>query len=253
MNRGLYRTEAIVLRARDYGEADLLLTLFSRGLGRLQAIAKGVRKPQSKLRAGVQPLMYAHFQLYAGRSTLYTVTQSESLEAFRLLREDLERLTHAVYLCELLDKMLPEQEAHADVFDLTLTIMYLMEQADPTILTHFFELRLASLLGYQPRLECCVSCEGPLLAPLRFSAARGGVLCRNCLSYDGEAKSVTPGTVALMNQWLKVDPRILERIKVLEYSRGEISDLLPYYLEYYLEKRLQTLTVINNLKQELNT
>lgn len=250
MNRGPYQTEAIVLRARDYGEADLILTLFTRDQGRLFAIAKGARKPNSKLRGGVQPLMHAHFQLYAGRGAMSTVTQSESLEAFRSLRDDLERLTYAVHMCELLDKMLPEQESHPDVFALTLTAMHFLIQTDPDLVVRFFELRLAALMGYQPWLDCCVACEGTLEPPLRFSAARGGVLCSSCAGSDNESRPVTPGTVALMRQWLKADLRIFQRLKVPDYSRNEIGSLLPYYLEYYLEKRLQTLTLINSLKQE---
>jgi len=78
---GPYRTEGIVLKSKDYGEADKLLTIFTRARGKAQAIVKGVRKQKSRLRGGVQPLTLSDFQMYEGRS-LDTVIQAEVRDPF---------------------------------------------------------------------------------------------------------------------------------------------------------------------------
>ena len=105
----LYRVDALIIRARDFGEADKILTLYTKECGKIQAIAKGVRKPTSRLRGGVQMFAHSRLLLYRGRS-LDIVSQSESVESYGSLQEDLVRLVYASYLVELLDIAVPERE-----------------------------------------------------------------------------------------------------------------------------------------------
>ena len=113
----LYSVEALILRARDFGEADKVITLFTREEGKCQAIAKGVRKSTSRLRGGVQPFTHSRLLLYRGK-TLDTVSQSENICAFAALRDDLVLLSAAAYLAELLETALPEREPLEEVFQL---------------------------------------------------------------------------------------------------------------------------------------
>ena len=98
-----YRTEAVVIRRSDFGEADRLLTLFSADRGKTRAIAKGARKPQSRKTGHVELFMRSKFLIAEGRD-LDIVTQAEMVEAYAPLRDDLVRATYASYAVELLDQ-----------------------------------------------------------------------------------------------------------------------------------------------------
>ena len=96
----VYKTEAIVLRQRKLGEADKIVTLFSPQKGKIDAVAKGVRKTRSRISGHVEPLTFGSYLLAEGRD-LDIVTQAETVEAFPGLRADLERLGRGLYCCLL--------------------------------------------------------------------------------------------------------------------------------------------------------
>src|SRR5262245_34376731 len=110
----VYKTPAIVLRHRRLGDADQILTLYTANLGKIEAVAKGVRKAKSRLGGHVEPLTQAMFLLAKGRS-LDVVTQVETTEPFAGVREDLDRMSRGLYACELLDKC---TEPHSENFGL---------------------------------------------------------------------------------------------------------------------------------------
>ena len=105
-----YRTEAVVIRRSDFGEADRLLTLFSPDRGKMRAIAKGARKPQSRKTGHVELFMRSKFLLAVGRD-LDIVTQAETVETYASLRESLVRATYANYAVELLDRFTVDEDS----------------------------------------------------------------------------------------------------------------------------------------------
>jgi DNA repair protein RecO (recombination protein O) len=133
----IYSVEALVLRARDYGEADKILTLYTKEQGKVSAIAKGARKPKSRLRGGVQLFSHSRIVLYRGPS-LDTVTLAETVQAFAPLREDLTFLSYASYLVELLDCAVPEREPHEGIFHLAINCLELFPEKDPELVARLF-------------------------------------------------------------------------------------------------------------------
>ncbi len=113
----IYKTTAIVLRQRRLGEADKIITLFTPNLGKIDAVAKGVRRTRSKVAGHVEPLTYTAFMLARGRE-LDIITQAQSIEAFSELREDLERTSRGLYAAELVDRFTPERQENFQVFRL---------------------------------------------------------------------------------------------------------------------------------------
>ncbi|MHB1125783.1 MAG: DNA repair protein RecO [Bacillota bacterium] len=247
---GLYKTEALVLRTRNYGEADKLLTLYTRDRGKVQAIAKGVRKPQSRLRAGVQLFTYGNFLLYQGRS-LDTVTQCETLENFSPLRVDLQSFAYASYIVELLEGMMPERDgANEEAVALTLAALHLLTAAHPPeMVKKIYELRLLRLLGYQPQLDACVRCRRQPGSVIYFSSPLGGVLCDHCQGEDPRAITLTLGTVAIMQQLERMDLRKISRLRVPENRLQELSRSLEGYIEYRLEKRIKSSGFLHQLEE----
>ena len=102
------RTEVVVLRHTDWGEADRLLVLFSREAGKLRAVAKGVRKLHSRKAGHLEPFTRVKLLLARGRD-FWIVTQAETVDAYLPIREDLVRTAYAAYVIELLDRFTYEE------------------------------------------------------------------------------------------------------------------------------------------------
>ena len=188
----VYKTVAIVLRHRKLGEADKILTLFTANYGKLDAVAKGVRRPTSKLAGHVEPLTYSTFLLAQGRE-LDIVTQAETLEPLTPLREDLERLGRGLYAAELVDRFTPDRQESYPLFRLLLeTLRRLATRDDLDLALRYFEVQLLDELGYRPQLDRCVSCEAALEPTTNFwSAASGGVLCPACAADEPLARELS--------------------------------------------------------------
>ena len=127
----LYRVAAIVLKRRDQGEADRLLTVLTRERGKVTLLAKGVRRTASRKAGHIEPFTHVELLVAKGKS-LDLVTQAETIEAHRHLREDLWRSSWAYYVVELADAFVQDDDPHQLLFDLLLeTLGRLNGEADP--------------------------------------------------------------------------------------------------------------------------
>jgi DNA repair protein RecO (recombination protein O) len=171
----IYRTEAIVIRRIEIGEADRLLTLYTPHRGKLRVIAKGVRKPTSHLGGHVEPFARTMMLLAKGQS-LDIVTQSETIAANRHLRESLEGVSHAYYMAELLDRLTPDNSENFPAYRLLAESLALLDGgAEPHILVRWYELQMLDIMGYRPELQQCVECRSPLEPVVNaFIPALGG-------------------------------------------------------------------------------
>lgn len=237
----VYQADALVIRSREYGESDRLLTLFSREQGKLHAVAKGVRKPKSRQRAGAQLFTYADFLLYHGR-TLDTVNQASPKESFPHLWGDLEKTLAATALAELLDIGTLPGQPHPELFTLTLSSFFLLDYLEPTLLQSAYTLRLLTHLGYRPKLSECVECGRPVRGERFFlSAEDGGVVCSECLA--GKAKLgrwLHAGSLAFMGQLLTSDFTKLDRLRWNEGMKKEIITSLQFLSEQTFNQRLKS-------------
>lgn len=184
-----YKVDGIILRARNFGEADRILTILDRELGKLEGVAKGARRVRSTLRGPCQPFSHNLFFLWHGR-TLDGISQVEVAESFASLRDSLPRLAAASYVAELVDDVARDKDPCPEIFDLVLDTFHWLESSEPTAanVSHIlraFDLRLLGLAGFAPALDACASCGNPLEAwgssdAVAFSAAAGGIICPAC-------------------------------------------------------------------------
>lgn len=240
----LYRTEAIVLKRRDYGEADRLLTVFTPNYGKLVLLGKGVRKTRSR-KAGHVELFTLSTLLVAKARTWDLVTQAEMIEPYLGLRENLLRTGYAYYAAELLDGFTQEQDVHPLMFTLlreTLERLATVEESILPLAVRFYDLHLLSLAGYQPQLFRCVTCQAELqpLPNNYFSAAEGGALCPQ----HGEGQ---PGAELLPLPVFKalrfMQTRAWPQVAALHLSAGvqaHVERLLQSYIVYQLERQVRS-------------
>src|ERR1700674_3383844 len=138
----VYMTPAIVLRQRKLGDADKILTLYTANFGKIDAVAKGVRKTRSRMAGHVEPLAQATFQLAKGK-TLDVVTQVDTIESFQTLRDDLERMSRALYACELVDKFTETHEPNFELYRLLLdTLRRIAKRDEIEVAVRFYEMAL---------------------------------------------------------------------------------------------------------------
>lgn len=176
-------TSALVLRHADYADYDRMVTLFTPEYGRIDAIARGCRRPKSPLVNAVEPFVSGDFQLYF-RKDRYSIDQCQIKESFYELRTDYDRLLHGVYWMKLLEAtVMPEMPA-PDLFLVTLRALAHLNYSDlpPEMLTMAFEMHLMAQLGFAPRMNACGMCGRPIDGDARFDAGLGGAVCLSCAS-----------------------------------------------------------------------
>lgn len=235
----VYHADALVIRSRQLGESDRVLTLFSREWGKLQAVAKGVRKPRSRQRAGAQLFTYGDYLIHRGKS-LDTVSQCSPRESFPHLWNDLDRSFAGTGIVELLDISTIPAQPNSELFGLTLTCLFLLEHYEPTLVLSAYALRSMTLLGYRPSLEECAECGVPVKGErLFFSSVAGGTLCGNCLQ-NNSGRWIRAGSVAFMRHLIRTDITKLDRLRWNDWMRQEIRETLQIYLEHRLERPLKS-------------
>jgi DNA repair protein RecO (recombination protein O) len=260
----LYRTEGIVIRRREQGEADRVLTLYT-PLGKIEVIAKGARKLRSRKAGHIELFSRSSFVVSRVRNSWDIVSQAETIEPHTLLRDDLLRGTYARYAVELLDRFFTQGEGSRALFDLLdHTLTWLCRDSDLDLIARFYEQHLLGLAGFRPELFRCVG-EHNRHVSLRprdptedkpsfgFDPERGGALCPTC--YD--RRKARPEVVALSAEGLW----FLQECQRRPYARlhtqhiapalhAEAERVMQHYITYHLERGVNSGAFLRRLKRE---
>jgi DNA repair protein RecO (recombination protein O) len=166
---------ALVLRRRDTGESDRRLTLLTRELGKLEAIAKGAKKPGSRLAGVSDPLCISELQLSAGKRNRF-VSQAQPMQSFRGIRDDYDRLACALAFCECVAALAPFEQPDPDLFDLSVaTVAALDGHPKPHVVLAWGLARLLADSGFHSGWsECVVTGEPVQEAEPYLSPVAGG-------------------------------------------------------------------------------
>jgi DNA repair protein RecO (recombination protein O) len=251
----IYRTEAIILRRSELGEADRILTLYTPQWGKRRAIAKGIRRPASKLRGHLELFTRAKLLLARGR-TLDVITGAETAEAFHGLRDEhpgaLERIGIAYYLVELLDQFTEEEQENRALWDLISdSLRALSDGVEPRVVARHYELRLLGYLGYQPNLDECMGCGEPLRPGENwYSADQGGVLCPECRHIDPTAEPISVNALKLLRLFAREDARTVAKIRFSAALASEIEDILRRAIRQIADREITSLAVLRTMQGE---
>lgn len=237
---GLYRDEGIVLRTHKLGEADRIISVLTRNHGKVRAVAKGVRKTKSRFGARLEPPTHLQLQLYEGRGELHIIDQAETIDHFRAIREDLDRLTRAVSMLEAADQLGLEGEPNPALYQMLVgALRALAGHSGPLVLPAFF-LKVLSLEGFRPVVDRCVECgaERDLVA---FDLESGGTLCTE----HRVGTAVSPGALVLLNDILggRLGSALNEEASAVTL---EVDHLATRALEHHLERRLRSVAILDH-------
>lgn len=242
------RVEAVVLRHSDWGEADRLLGLYTREMGKIRAVAKGVRKLRSRKAGHVEPFSLVSLQLSKGQD-LWIVTQAELRESYQPLRDDLLKTAYAAYAVELLDRFSYEEGPNPTLFKLlTDTLARITGEDDTFAAVRYFELRLLDALGYRPNFFQCVEC-GREIKPedQYFSAAQGGVRCPTC-GPTQDSRPISVKALRYLRHYQRSSYATAIKLLPPEALRPEMEGILNYYLTYLLERKLNSPMFIREIR-----
>ena len=236
-----YHCEALTLKKFPMGEADLLVTLYTRERGKVRAVARGARRSNSKLVGHFEPLTQVKLSLAQGRD-LDHVTQAQVLSGFAPLKENLGTITKGLYLAELVDGFGSEANPNQPLYRLVIDSLHAIE-ADPDsdLPLRFFELHLLQVCGLMPELYRCVECRNSLTpGHHRFSPNLGGTLCPDCNPTDARLRPLSLRALKVL--------RLLHRTQIAELPdltmdaalARELKALLSVTVRYWLDKEIQS-------------
>jgi len=258
------KTEAIVIKTTNLKEADKIITFFSRDFGKIQGIARGIRKIHSKYSGKLELFTRLNVIFFrkvepvssADQHALLSITQADVVEVFPELQTDFHKLIGASYIAEFLNRVF---EAHDDsqpqVYPLvckTLRALADAQQIRPILPA--FELKLLTHLGYAPELNRCTNCQisRKKLSETKqlpgFSFATGGFLCPSCRPLKKEAVEVTYQAFDLLGALLETDISQVEYLECSTPIHQEIKHLLTNYLQFHLGLSLKTDTFVQKLR-----
>jgi DNA repair protein RecO (recombination protein O) len=247
-----YKTEAIVLKRTNLGEADCIITLYTPNLGKTRAIAKGARRPRSKL-GGHLDLLTRSSLLLAHGQNLDIITQVQTIDGFFPLRSDLNRAACALYLAEMVDQFTPEHVENPPVYSLLNgNLLWLCDARDCELVLRHFELHLLRHLGYQPELHHCLRCKSPISpGPNLFSASGGGILCPACGQHEpGAARPVSIDALKVLRFLLANAQGAARRLRMDRDLSQEVEQLNRWYVSYLLEREVKSMAFLDRLRRE---
>ncbi|MGI9599176.1 MAG: DNA repair protein RecO [Acidimicrobiales bacterium] len=239
----LYRDEAVVLRTYKLAEADRIVVLFSRGRGKVRAVAKGVRRTKSKFGSRLEPGSIVQLQLYEGRN-LDIITQAERVVAFTNLRSDLDSYGRAALLLEIIDSSMVEGESNPAAYKMLTGALTELERAGNPLVVPTFVAKFLVLEGVQPLVDACVRC-GSTDNLVAIQIHEGGVLCRNCPSGEPISDSAR---MALKNVFDGRIRHVLDTTPV-EIAQ-ELETIAARLIEQHIERRLRSSAVLYEQLQE---
>jgi DNA repair protein RecO (recombination protein O) len=235
--------EAIVLSSVDFGEADRVVTLFTRGRGRLTAFAAGARKSKKRFAGALELGTHLKVQLVERGGDTCRMDSADIVESFFALRDDLPRISRAMYCLELCRELTRDHEPHVPLFECL--VAYLGEldarRAGPTSLIKF-ELDALMMTGFQPRFAPCAICGGPTGDRPRFDPDAGGVTCDSCAH---RSPAGLPVSAEVVNALAKLQGG--ERTPLSPEIRARCRELLNVFIAHHLGRRLKSVDFMHQV------
>ncbi len=245
-----YSTDAIVLSRCDLGEADRVLTLITPALGKLKAIAKGIRRPTSRIGGSLEPFAELQLALHRGR-TFDVVTEVRVGHAWLHLRDTLESAATAWYLAELADRSLEERHASEPLYLLLRRAYELLDAGmAPGRVARWYEMHLLDELGQRPEVDRCVECDRVLEASERFRwvPPLGGVLCERCPGPGHGRSDLSLDALKLLKAYQRLDIEAISELRLALVVEREAEAALRDFVRTALERDARSLAFLDEVR-----
>ena len=237
-----YRTQGFILKKVDFGEFDRIFTIFTKEFGKLEILAKAIRKIGSKLRGGMELFYLSDIEFIQGK-TQKTLTDAILIERFSNLRNDLRRLKIAIEISEIVDNLIRGEGGDEKIWRLLKEIFEKLNEAHLTtkecwLIYYYFLWNFFSILGFKPQLNFCSICQKRLVPQnLYFNEKEGGIICQDCFKKIKNSKKISPDTIKILRLFLEKDLKFLKKIKIGKNLQEEIKEVSKSYLSFTKESQ----------------
>jgi DNA repair protein RecO (recombination protein O) len=248
-----YQTEAIIIKKIKLGEADRILTLYTSDYGKIEAVAKGVRRPKSKMAGHLELLTHSQLRLARGRN-LDTIIGTQTIDSFMPLKNDIWLTSYGLYASELINQFTVSHASNPPLFQLFLeTLLRLSEAGNSELTLRYFELHLFDKSGYRPQLQECVSCRIELKPEINaFCSSSGGMICPNCRYEHPDSFSISVDALKVLRLFQRSSFDVVNRLKINPELSQELKGILGNYIRYLLEREVKSATWLDNLRDNIN-
>ncbi len=243
------KVKGIVIREVNTGEADKVITIFSKNEGKISAYARSARRQRSSISAGTQLLCYSEFVLYKGKS-MNSVNSCDVIEPFYEIRNDVVKLTYAAHMVDIINDVVQENQPAIRTLQLFLNTLHMLAKTDksPELLARIFELRLLTILGYAPYVKSCMVCGKDEIEKFHFSFRQCGFICQQCLAEDRNAMFLSHGAARAIIHIVHSDMKDLFSFTLSDEVLSELSRVCRRYLRERLERDYTRLDFLKTLK-----
>jgi len=256
----LFTTNAIVTRSLNYGESDKIITFFTKDFGKLKGIAKGARRSRKRFQNALG--LFSHLRLIFFDKEGLGLVRAEGcdiLHSFPKIKEEFKKIVYGNYYLELVNEMAGEREANREAFEVLLSSLSSLEEANlQEEQLRIFEIRMLSLFGYRPNMRRCILCKRDWedlkeIPVVFFSLERGALICEQCSKMRNNLIPLSLGTARLIEKISQTELSKVERLRFTLQALSESRELLPKFISYQLGKELKSLKAINSIPIHLNS
>ncbi len=238
----LIKATAIVLRSRKWGDADRIVTFYSKEKGKIGGVARGARRPKSRFGAALEPFSLCRLNLFekAGDSLL-RVSQVDLVRSSQKLRESLRLIDSAARMVNVVAAITPDGDPDPLLFDtLEQGLASLHESEDPAFTALLFQIRLLGVTGFRPQTDHCAACgKAHFASEPQFSPLAGGLVCLSCAAHQRvRCIALSRGSLSFLQQAIRLDPTVVTRLRAGGQVRGEVEAAIEGYVTVVAGKRL---------------
>lgn len=234
------KTQGVIIKRMDFGEADRILTILTSSEGKVKAIAKGSRKILSKMGGSLEPFCLVNFIFHEGKS-FYIITSATVFNQFKNIHSDIKKTAKAFYIGELIDKFLEEKENHPEVFELFVKYLQSLNDDDDEILIPVFSAKILESLGFKPVIDRCLHCSKKLLPELNFwDNVEGGVICQTCHDKFGHGQKIDNDIIKILRLIFSENFRVGSKINIDDGYKKKTARILEDFVESTIERELKS-------------
>ncbi len=238
----LVKATGTVLKSRKWGEADRIVTFYTKELGKIRGIGRGARRLKSRFGAALEPFTLCHLNLFEKPGdSLFRISHVDLVTSCQSLREDLDRMAAAARMVNVVTAVTPDGDPDAELFEtLVQGLTSLSHSEDPSFTALLFQIRLLGLTGFRPQTDHCAACgKTRLVGDPQFSPLAGGLVCPTCASRQrARCVALSRGSLSFLQQAIRLAPAVVTRLRATGQVRHEIEDAIEGYVTVVAGKRL---------------
>ena len=241
----LVRTRGVILKSQRWGDADRIVTLFSRNLGKIRGVARGARRMKSRFGGVLEPFGVVDITLFQKTpEALGQISQIDLVASYSAIREDLTVMTAAARMVKMVEAITVDRDPSPGLYAaLVHGLESLRPEDDVALTTLLFQIHVLGHTGFRPQFDCCTECGKPAQQhkPQWFSPQSGGVVCQECSQRGmGRMLFLSKGSVAFIEQARRLSLPHLSRLKAMGSVRMEVETAMEAYFQSVVGTSLPT-------------